>query len=79
MALACALTPSPPSRTRRPSWLKCWRRVGCTMEGHARFRTAPSRHFSGKERLIGNYEVDPGEDIRLLTLRPYEARVYRLR
>ena len=36
-------------------------------------------HFSAKELLIGNYEVDPVEDIRLSTLRPYEARVYRLR
>jgi oligo-1,6-glucosidase len=35
--------------------------------------------FSEKELLIGNYEVDPAEDIRLLTLRPYEARVHRLR
>jgi oligo-1,6-glucosidase len=35
--------------------------------------------FSGKELLITNYAADPGEDIRLLTLRPFEARVYRLR
>ena len=35
--------------------------------------------FSGQELLIGNYAVDPKEDIRLLTLRPFEARVYRLR
>jgi oligo-1,6-glucosidase len=35
--------------------------------------------FSGKELLISNYPVDPDEDIRLLTLRPFEARVYRLR
>ena len=35
-------------------------------------------HFSGQELLISNYEVDPEEEIRLLTLRPYEARVYRL-
>ena len=34
--------------------------------------------FTGKELLIGNYDVDPAEDIRRLTLRPYEARVYRL-
>jgi oligo-1,6-glucosidase len=31
-----------------------------------------------KEFLIGNYAVDPAEDIRQLTLRPYEARVYRM-
>ncbi|MBV9998288.1 MAG: alpha-glucosidase [Verrucomicrobia bacterium] len=34
--------------------------------------------FAGKEILISNYPVDPDEDIRLLTLRPFEARVYRL-
>jgi oligo-1,6-glucosidase len=34
---------------------------------------------SQKELLIGNYDVDPAEDIHLLTLKPYEARVYRLR
>ena len=34
--------------------------------------------FADKELLISNYEVDPAEDIRRLTLRPYEARVYRL-
>jgi len=28
--------------------------------------------------MIANYEVDAAEDIALLTLRPYEARVYRL-
>lgn len=28
--------------------------------------------------LISNYAVDPGEDIRRLRLRPYEARVYRI-
>jgi oligo-1,6-glucosidase len=35
--------------------------------------------FSDKELLITNYAVDPVEDVRLFTLRPYEARVYRLR
>ena len=35
--------------------------------------------FATRELLIANYPVDTGEDIRLLTLRPYEARVYRLR
>ncbi|HEY5706030.1 MAG TPA: alpha-glucosidase [Terrimicrobiaceae bacterium] len=34
--------------------------------------------FAGKELLISNYAVDPLEDIQLLTLRPFEARVYRL-
>ncbi len=35
--------------------------------------------FSDTELLISNYPVDPAEEIRLLTLRPFEARVYRLR
>jgi oligo-1,6-glucosidase len=35
--------------------------------------------LSGKELLISNYEVDPTEDIHSITLRPFEARVYRLR
>jgi oligo-1,6-glucosidase len=34
--------------------------------------------FQKAETLIANYPVDAAEDIRLLTLRPYEARVYRL-
>jgi oligo-1,6-glucosidase len=35
--------------------------------------------LSDKELLISNYAVDLTEDIRQLTLRPFEARVYRLR
>jgi oligo-1,6-glucosidase len=35
--------------------------------------------FAGRELLIGNYPVDAAEDIPRLSLRPYEARVYRLR
>jgi len=34
--------------------------------------------FSTSELLISNYKVDSGEYIRQFTLRPYEARVYRL-
>ncbi|MFO1431657.1 MAG: alpha-glucosidase C-terminal domain-containing protein [Candidatus Competibacteraceae bacterium] len=34
--------------------------------------------FERHELMIGNYEIDPAEDIHLLTLRPYEARVYLL-
>ncbi len=30
------------------------------------------------EPLIANYPVDPGDDLRQLTLRPWEARVHRL-
>lgn len=32
--------------------------------------------FTEKRLLISNYPVDPGEPIDLLTLRPFEARVY---
>lgn len=42
------------------------------------FALPTSLFFSDKELLISNYEVDPAEDIHLLTLRPFEARVYRL-
>jgi len=35
--------------------------------------------FAGKELLISNYPVDSSEDPRVLPLRPYEARVYRLK
>jgi oligo-1,6-glucosidase len=34
--------------------------------------------YSATDLMIANYEVDTAEDIALLTLRPYEARVYRL-
>ncbi len=43
------------------------------------FALPPHIRFSDKELLISNYEADPAEDIRRLTLRPFEARVYRLR
>ncbi|HEY5895621.1 MAG TPA: alpha-glucosidase [Chthoniobacterales bacterium] len=35
--------------------------------------------YSNTEVLISNYTIDSAEDIRLLTLRPFEARVYRMR
>lgn len=35
--------------------------------------------FSSKEFLMGNYPVDIEEDVRQFTLKPYEARVYKLR
>ena len=34
--------------------------------------------FGASQVLIANYAVDPDEDPSRLTLRPYEARVYRL-
>jgi oligo-1,6-glucosidase len=33
---------------------------------------------TGAQLLIGNYAVDPAQDIRQLVLRPFEARVYRI-
>ena len=33
--------------------------------------------YPGAGLLIANYPVDPGEDLRRFSLRPYEARVYR--
>jgi oligo-1,6-glucosidase len=35
--------------------------------------------YSNTELLISNYEVNPEEDIHRMALRPFEARVYRLR
>jgi oligo-1,6-glucosidase len=43
------------------------------------FRLPTPIHFFTAELLISNYEVDPAEDIRSLTLQPFEARVYLLR
>ncbi|BBI33937.1 glycoside hydrolase family 13 protein [Cohnella abietis] len=34
--------------------------------------------FSSKQLLISNYTVDTNDEIATITLRPYEARVYRL-
>ena len=42
------------------------------------FALPPNIAFAGKELLLNNYAVDANEDIRQFTLRPYEARVYRL-
>jgi len=39
---------------------------------------AAAEAVTGKELLIGNYEADGAEKIDRLSLRPYEARVYRL-
>ena len=43
------------------------------------FALPPNIAFAGKELLLNNYAVDANEDIRQFTLRPYEARVYRLK
>jgi len=43
------------------------------------FALPDSISFSDKELLISNYVLDPAVDIQLLTLRPFEARVYRLK
>lgn len=36
-------------------------------------------HFTKSQIVIGNYPIDPLENMHQLRLRPYEARVYRLR
>jgi oligo-1,6-glucosidase len=43
------------------------------------FALPTSISFARAEPLISNYPLDPAEDIALLTLRPYEARVYLLK
>ncbi|PLS76999.1 MAG: glucohydrolase [Chloroflexi bacterium] len=43
------------------------------------FMLPPEVPFATKELLISNYAVAAAEDIRQLTLRAFEARVYRLR
>jgi oligo-1,6-glucosidase len=35
--------------------------------------------FADHDLIIGNYPTEPQADPRLFTLKPYEARVYRLR
>jgi oligo-1,6-glucosidase len=42
------------------------------------FRLPEEISYSSIELLISNYDVNSGEDIRQITLRPFEARVYRL-
>lgn len=43
------------------------------------FALPTSISFTDSELLISNYPVAPDDDLSLLTMRPYEARVYRLR
>ncbi|WP_409296850.1 glycoside hydrolase family 13 protein [Peribacillus sp. SCS-26] len=47
-------------------------------EEHAEFRLEPEVAFSGKELLISNYEVSETQDIKEISLKPYEVRVYKL-
>ena len=42
------------------------------------FEAPETLHVAGGQLLIANYPVDEGQDIRHFTLRPWEARVYRL-
>jgi len=48
-------------------------------KGTPSFTLSENVPFSEEELMISNYEVIPAEGIRAMTLRPYEARVYRLR
>jgi oligo-1,6-glucosidase len=43
------------------------------------FRLPENITFASRELLISNYEVNANEDIHQIPLRPYEARVYRLK
>ena len=45
----------------------------------AEFELPADITFTDQQLLISNYEVDAAQDIRRFTLRPYEARVYRLK
>jgi oligo-1,6-glucosidase len=46
--------------------------------GEQRFELPEVVAYAGTQLLISNYEVDPAQDIKSFTARPYEARVYRL-
>ena len=46
--------------------------------GDATFELPVTIIYTSAKLLIGNYESAPAENIRTLTLRPYEALVYRL-
>ena len=43
------------------------------------FHLPENLSVASTELLINNYEVNPADDIHAITLRPYEARVYRLK
>ena len=45
----------------------------------AEFALPPEIAYIHCERLIGNYPAGKDDDARRFTLKPYEARVYRLR
>ena len=42
------------------------------------FEPPPGIPVTDPELLIANYDIDPADELRCLTLQPYEARVYRL-
>ena len=43
------------------------------------FELPETIHFNSKELIISNYEVDEAEEINKIELKPYEARVYKLK
>jgi hypothetical protein len=45
---------------------------------HAALELPETMPYSSAELLIGNYDTVSAENIRTVTLRPYEALVYRL-
>ena len=53
--------------------------VICNFSGEPTpFRLPADVAYTSAEPLIANYPVDPAEDLRELSLRPWEARVHRL-
>jgi len=47
-------------------------------ENTPEFNLPESITYSNSDLLISNYKVDSSDDIHKITLRPYEARIYRL-
>ncbi|MFD1738984.1 alpha-glucosidase [Bacillus salitolerans] len=53
--------------------------VICNFSGETPVFNIPnSVNYTAKEVFVSNYEVDSNEDITSFTLKPYEARVYKL-
>jgi len=56
-----------------------WNRIYLNFTaGNPLFLLPRELSFKHKELLITNYESIPAEEINQVTLRPFEARVYRL-
>lgn len=51
----------------------------CSGGGLATIEVPDANRWQGTELVLATYPVDAAEDIQHLALRPWEARVYRLR